>query len=396
MKKLITLSMIVLFAISTFSLKAQMPELSTEGHEVWYYVLNQRPVDYDAWYNDKTWNPTNFALTGGAATVSLTAGKARLDDRSQQWKVVEIENSGMYQLINRKTGLGVAGKDQAIFNDSLKNYYLWKLKVSDGSSEDHPGEVFPGVRIISADGTIGIHAQGGSVFNYDAEAPECFWVFTKIETMPFNRPTKPIIYSTAENTVWYSIRNALRPDKNLLTDISIDGTIMGTDSITTGNNDSQLWKVVDRGDGTVDIISKLHNGYIAIPTANSVDIPLVAASQGSWVLGYLDKEQYNIIHSEFQLHLAGGRNLVAWTSTALGDGSCWLFNETASIGTGVKNLTNPNYKVYSDNGFIKVIGTDIQPEILTITGIKVDNKNKLTKGVYIVKLGTSSYKVLVQ
>ncbi|HRZ96547.1 MAG TPA: hypothetical protein P5084_03245 [Paludibacter sp.] len=395
MKRLITLSMIVLFAISTFSLKAQMPELSTEGHEVWYYVLNQRPVDYDAWYNLKTWNPTNFALTGGAATVSLTASKARLDDRSQQWKVVEIENSGMYQLINRKTGLGAAGNDPAIFNDPLDNFYLWKLRISDGSSEDHPGEVFPGVRIISADGKVAMHASGGNVFHYDYEAPECYWVFTKVEAMPFNRPTKPIIYSTAENTVWYSIKNALRVDRNLLTDIAIDGTIMGTDSITTGSNDSQLWKVVSRGDGTVDIISKLHSGYIAIPTANSVDIPVVAVAQGPWTLGYLDKEQYNIIAGAFQLHLAGGRNLVAYPSSALGDGSCWLFNETVPTGTGMKNNANPNYKVYADNGFIKVTGTDLQPEILTITGLKADNKNRLSKGVYIVKLGTSSYKVFV-
>ncbi len=349
------------------------PEVSTPGNDVWYYVLNQR-----GW---TTGDPlTTAAMTGTALGVELKTSSPKYNAYNQQWKVIKNVD-GFYQMVNRLTGLTIALNCYA--NQSSDNI-TWKFQLTSGT--------FPGVRIISSDGSAGIHASGGRVFPYNTEAAECFWYFEKSEDMTFKQPTTPIEFSDAITNVWYTIKTPGRADRNYLTDKGLNNTIMGTN--LTANNDSLLWKVIDLGDGTVNLVSKLNAGSIQAPVANSVNVPLVAAPQ-VYTLDYLDLEQYNIVtNGGYQLHLAGGRNLVAYPA-GLNSASAWIFEKVLQTYTGVNNANDSAIRIYSDNGLIQVVGTDLKPQIFTITGVKVDALKPQAKGIYVVKVANIIQKVMV-
>ena len=296
---------------------AQLPEISTTGNEIWYYVLNQR-----GWTMGSPLTTT--AMNGTASGVELTTSSPKYNNYAQQWKIVENGGTGNYQMINRSTSLSI---DLNCKSNSPEANVIWKLIPYSGTT------TFPGYRIISTDGTVGIHARDGRVFPYNAEAAECFWVFVKSSDMTFKQPTNPIEYSNGTTKVWYSIKTPGRASANYLTANNVGNTITGT--AYTGA-DAQLWKVIDSGNGSVNIVSKLNSGQIKIPTANSVEIPLTSSTQ-SWILDYQDSEQYHIVGGTYQLHLTASSKLVAYPGASLGDASCWIFNKIAT--------TTPNLSI---------------------------------------------------
>ncbi|HRZ96549.1 MAG TPA: DUF3472 domain-containing protein [Paludibacter sp.] len=356
--------------------KSFIPEISTINKEVWYYVLNQR-----GWQSGNPLSTT--AMSGTTVGVELTTSSPKYNNYKQQWKVVQLETD-KYQLINRATGLSINALCAA--NSPTENYG-WRLQETTKTNGD-----FPGVRIISSDGTVGLHASGGRVFNYNTEWAECFWVFMKPDSMTFKQPTVPLELSNESNTVWYKIKNANRPDKVYLKAKALGQTIVGSDFSL--NNDSLLWKFVDLGDGSVNILNKLNEGQIQIPTANSIAIPLTNIAQ-SWTLDYLDQEQYHIVGGNFQLHLKGGasRDLVAYPGATVGDASCWIFEKAT-----LSSLNNPAYKnliIRVENSVLKISGTDEIPTVYSLTGIKVDYTKPLFNGIYIVKFKSMSMKVII-
>ncbi|HRZ97870.1 MAG TPA: hypothetical protein P5084_09945, partial [Paludibacter sp.] len=63
--------------------------------------------------------------------------------------------------------------------------------------------------------------------------------------------------------------------------------------------------------------------------------------------------------------------------------------------TGVNNANDSAIRIYSDNGLIQVVGTDLKPQIFTITGVKVDALKPQAKGIYVVKVANIIQKVMV-
>lgn len=362
--------------VASDGLASQVITVTQKAVETWYYVFNQR-----GWTSGAAPILTR-ALTGTSLGVQLTAIAPLANDFSQQWKTVKNGATDVL-LINRKTGLAIDGACKA--SDPAGLYY-WRLQAASGST------AYPGSRIISKSSPIiGIHAQGSSVFNYNQELPECFWVFkTPEELYASNQPSAPIEKSYELKTVWYTIHTPGRTTNNYLTDKGVGAVITGTNF--TANSDAQLWKVVDMGDGTVNIISKLSSGQIKVPTVHLANISLTSTDQ-SWSIVYQGSEQYHIINTEYQLNMSAASKLIASNGTILGDASCWIFKKTEL--TSVAKVKDSSIKVSSTNGEIKVLGTDVQPQIYTFAGQEMATNTVLPKGVYIVKVANQITKVIV-
>ncbi|MBP1637868.1 MAG: hypothetical protein H6Q18_657 [Bacteroidetes bacterium] len=365
--------------VASDGLVSQVITVTQKIVETWYYVLNQR-----GWTTGAAPKLTN-ALTGTALGVQLTANAPLASDYSQQWKIVKNGTTDVL-LINRKTGLAIDGECKASNPASL---YYWRLQSYSGST------AYPGYRIISksTSPTIGIHAQGSSVFDYNTEAAECFWVFkTPEELYANNQPITPIEKSYDLKTVWYTIHTPGRTTNNYLTDKGVGAEITGTNF--TANNDAQMWKIVDMSDGTVNIISKLNNGQIKVPNVHLANISLTTSDQ-SWSLVYQGSEQYHIVNTEYQLNMSTANKLIASNGTTLGDASCWIFEKVLLTGTDLKKPTDTSIKIYAVKGMVQVIGTDQKPTVYHISGQEVDATKVLSRGIYIVKVANQIGKVII-
>lgn len=346
-------------------------------NEIWYYIFNQR-----GWTSGAPLL-TN-ALTGTPPGVQLTAKAPLANDYLQQWKMVKNGNDVV--LINRQTGLAIDG---ACKSSDPAGLYYWRLQPYSG------GKAYPGYRIISksTNPTIGIHAQGSSVFHYNQELPECFWVFKTPEELYSNfQPSNPIEMSYELKTTWYTIHTPGRSSNNYLTDAGINAVVTGTNY--TPNNNAQLWKVVDLGDGTLNIISKRNNGQIKVPNTHLSNISLTTSDQ-PWSLIYQGSEQFHIVSSEFQLNMSSASKLIASNGKSLGDASCWVFTKVDTGISKIEDGVENKIKVYTISGRIQVEGSSQYPEVFTTSGIAVDVAGELSPGVYIVKVEDTVTKLVL-
>lgn len=205
-----------------------------------------------------------------------------------------------------------------------------------------------------------------------------------------NAPKATLKYSTPESAVWYAIKNPSR--NNYMCDNGMNANITGV--VFASGNNALLWKIVDLGNGTVNIVSKSNAGHITIPSVDSQNIPLTSTPQ-PWSLALLGNAQYNINGTnagDRQLHMASGGNLVAYPG-GIGTASTWMFEEI-SITTGVSQVQSA-VSIIVNNRTINITGTAAKAEIYTISGIKVQQKSLLNPGVYVVKVNNTSYKVIV-
>lgn len=356
--------------------ETQNIELIQNKNETWYILFNQR-----GWSSGKP--IMNNALTGTELGEELTAFPPNQDNYLQHWKVEYSEDGKHMQLINRVTGLSINSECKA--NDPDENY-LWKLQKPTGSKQ------FPGYRIISKDGKIGIHAQGSRVFNYNYEVSECFWFFAKPEEI-YNYPTQPIEYSAGDKEIWYNIYTPGRSDRNYLTDNGLNETLTGSN--LDENNQAQMWKIIDYGEGNVQLVSKKNNGQIQTPPNARTGIKLGEQEQ-TWKLIYREDEQYNIENGEFHLNLATSRSVAGVRSSKIGDSGCWIFEKAANLNTSVGSLNPNQIHIFSKDSKIIVLGSNLTPEIYTVSGQQVNIKQELNKGIYIVRVGSIARKVIVE
>jgi hypothetical protein len=342
------------------------------GLETWYYILNQR-----SWSSGAPLL-TN-AMTGMPLGVELTAGVPVNNNYAQQWRIKKYGATDV-MLTNRLTGLAINSECKA---SDPNDFYYWQLKSYSGS------KAFPGSRIISKDGAVGIHASGARVFPYNHEVAECFWVFQTSEEL-FEQPSIAIEYSSETKENWYNIYTPGRENKNYLTDKGLNAYIKGED--LNAENTAQQWKIINLEDGTFNLISRLNNGQIMVPSVHLANITLTDTEQ-SWSLEYQGQNQYHITNSEFQLNMSSSSSLIASNGTSLGDASCWIF-EKAPV-TAVSNISSSEIKVYAVNRKIKVLGTDKEPKVYAFSGQELDATKVLASGVYIVIVAERQFKIII-
>ena len=350
----------------------QLIAVTQKGVETWYSVFNQRGWSSGAPLLTKV-------MTGMPLGVELTSQDPVQNNFAQQWKIIKNGATDIL-LINRLTGLAIDGACKA--SDPAAKFY-WRLQSYSGS------KAFPGSRIISKTGSIGIHASGSRIFPYNTEAAECFWVFKTPEEI-YPQPNSPIEYSYEFKTSWYTIRTPGRSTRNYLTSKGLNNIIMGEN--LTANNDAQLWKIVDLGDGNVNIINKADGGQIKVPSIHLSGITLTDTDQ-AWSLSYRGNEQYHINHTEFQLNLSTIFRLNASNSTGAGDASCWIFEKSAI--TGIAETTQPKITIMVNDKKVYVSGTTLKPKVYNLAGHEVNSSQPLISGVYIVKVASVTKKIIL-
>ena len=202
--------------------------------------------------------------------------------------------------------------------------------------------------------------------------------------------------STTENEYWYQI-TSLR-SKNLY--ISAEGQATGVvGKENTAAAATSMWKFVDRGDNTFDIINREYNSYLN-PVANyNTQISTVKTRPANgWTVSYANTPAYYIISSgDVQLNQTGdgqSYKIYNWSNSATlgsdrGDTGCQLSifeaGEIVELPEGIKTLslgidqfangasTWSKHVSTSDGWYGKfVTGTD---PALTVEGVDKDVNN---------------------
>ncbi len=161
--------------------------------------------------------------------------------------------------------------------------------------------------------------------------------------------------STAENEYWYQM-TSLRSN-NLY--VSAEGQATGVvGKENTTSSATSMWKFVDRGDNTFDIINREYNSYLnPVATYNTQITTTTSKPSKGWTVSYANTPAYYIISSgDVQLNQTGdgqSYKIYNWSnSTTLGsdrgDTGCQLsIFEAGEIVESVSELT---YTIDKSNG----------------------------------------------
>ena len=124
--------------------------------------------------------------------------------------------------------------------------------------------------------------------------------------------------STAENEYWYQITSLRSP--NLF--ISAEGEATGVvGKENTGASAVSMWKFVDRGDNTFDIVNRQYGSYLSpVATYNTQITTTKSKPANGWTVSYANTPAYYIISSgDVQLNQTGSGQsykLYNWSNTA--------------------------------------------------------------------------------
>ena len=160
--------------------------------------------------------------------------------------------------------------------------------------------------------------------------------------------------STAENEYWYQI-TSLRSSDRYITAPGNIGEVKG--ETTTAGSATSMWKFVDRGDNTYDIVNREHNSYLSpVATYNTAISTTTTKPADGWTISYANTPAYYIISSgNVQLNQTGeaqSYKLYNWSKDAngcdRGDAGCQLSifeaGEIVDPSLGTLTLTPTQFK----------------------------------------------------
>ena len=160
--------------------------------------------------------------------------------------------------------------------------------------------------------------------------------------------------STTENEYWYQM-TSLRSSDRYITAPSNIGEVKG--ETTTAGSATSMWKFVDRGDNTYDIVNREHNSYLSpVATYNTAISTTTTRPANGWTISYANTPAYYIISSgNVQLNQTGeaqSYKLYNWSKDATGsdrgDAGCQLSifeaGEIVDPSQGTLTLTPAQFK----------------------------------------------------
>ena len=163
--------------------------------------------------------------------------------------------------------------------------------------------------------------------------------------------------STAENEYWYQITSLRSP--NLF--ISAEGEATGVvGKENTGASAVSMWKFVDRGDNTFDIINRKYGSFLSpVATFNTQITTTKSKPASGWTVSYANTPAYYIISSgDVQLNQTGselGSKLYNWSGSSplgcdRGDAGCQLSIAEAGDIEELPTASTIEYIVDKTNG----------------------------------------------
>ena len=163
--------------------------------------------------------------------------------------------------------------------------------------------------------------------------------------------------STAENEYWYQITSLRSPNLFISAEGEATG-VVGKDN--TAASAVSMWKFVDRGDNTFDIVNRKYGSYLSpVATFNTQITTTKSKPASGWTVSYANTPAYYIISSgEVQLNQTGsevGSKLYNWSGSSplgcdRGDAGCQLAIAEAADIEELPTASTIEYIVDKANG----------------------------------------------
>ncbi len=379
----------------------------SEGDDVyWYYIQNA--INYVASAAGEGLRVGSFISSTGTTDQAKVWNLYTSGNRDYQlWKVIEAPIKGQYYLVNKandfKLGFGstAASQDPTRYYTTLESATPFTINKCEQSNYYVTLKSNGGTYLLGGWASGGLYNGSGN-YNTVPLAPENpllpvkgprGWIFIPEADMDIYYPE----FSDANKEVWYYIEAAVQ-GRVLYDDVSASN-VLKIDYKTT-DADAQLWKIVKQTNATsfcdsVYIINKATKRYIA-------GVSTIAEPRGI-VLQHLlrnDDNQFRISRESLKpaLRAKADGSITEEDILPCGWGTDNAFrilkyeqNENA-----IKKTFPDGCFAYSENGYIKVKGTDKPFKVYTIYGVEVNVGTRQLPGVYIVKIGNASAKVLVK
>ncbi len=163
--------------------------------------------------------------------------------------------------------------------------------------------------------------------------------------------------STAENEYWYQITSLRSPNLFISAEGEATG-VVGKDN--TAASAVSMWKFVDRGDNTFDIVNRKYGSFLSpVATFNTQITTTKSKPASGWTVSYANTPAYYIISSgEVQLNQTGselGSKLYNWSGSSplgcdRGDAGCQLAIAEAADIEELPTASTIEYIVDKANG----------------------------------------------
>ncbi len=380
--------------------------VSDETNTYWYYIQNA--INYVA-------SGSGEGLRVGSYITSVgTSEQAKLwnlffsgNKDYQLWKVVAAPTKGQYYLVNKangyKLGFGASPLDPARYYTTPSSATPFTINKCTGSDYYVTLNSNGGTALLGGWGGGALYDGSGS-YNTAPSAPDSpllpakgprGWIFIPESEVNECYPE----LSNENGDSWYFIES-ITQGRVLYDDVSAEHALKIDYKAGEVSNDAQLWKFVKQANSTafcdsIYIINKSTGRYI---TGVSTE-----AEPKGFVLQHLlrsDIIQFRLCPSTLQpsLRAKADGSIVREDVLPCGWGTDNAFRIVKQIiGENAINKVQENkYSVYSENGYIKVKDTNLPFKVYTIYGVEVNAMAKQLPGVYVVKIGDISSKIMVK
>lgn len=403
-------------------------QASTAENPIWYYIENGHSSDSDGggkYINDSDGRFGCLLTAYGNATVSGTEYPLATINpifisslrSNQKWRIQFKEERGgnkYYQLITE------AGQYLSYTGTPTATPYGYTKDESKATlfqfSNASTSEIYVQLQRDGATNFVGSLNGGGNNHWSLTEAAAVSkvgetgltsspraWRFVPIADLD---KVYPVVSDDESGDTWYYLKTfGVDGEASYLT--NEDGSSALHPKFDKGDElvGSQLFKLV-KGDNnyTLTIINKglEEAAYLNMDGSNAV---FIETAKLNWVI----RQNYNPQENEVRFAIREGRNgklLDAATvplqtvgfNKAVDGYDCpraWVF-EKQDGSNSIKEINSDQLKVRVENGYITVEGINSPITVCTITGITVDANVQQAPGVYIVKAGKQTAKVLVK
>lgn len=433
-------------SISIFAELPQHVKVSNATAEHWYFIQNG--INHKESGTAAHRNGVYMTSFGGATTSTQTRGHHMLlsGNRDYQlWQLVESNDStGYYYLINKATGnamsLGVGASiggtsgEDGLLAPNIGNRYYSIENAYDIFDIDLCRTAFRGAKVSdkyvsirrAAAGSFNAKLLGAfgqvsrlSVFDHN----NTYFTVKATMTSPMESPRSwafvpedeavaryPKISSGTESH-WYNIKSAF-------TDVNFNGKLITatTDGSAaslsvmpvTHEDNNQLWKFlkVNSSDfcDSVYVVSKsgLYLDGKGKMTTNPVGLimqHLFADDNQFRFLPYnagakAEQNSRSIyVNANYEMTEATAANSYVYGSAAA---FYVIFKNTSTDpGTTVSKTDFDSLQIRVEDGRIRIEGSEKRAEVFSVSGVKCNPTQRLEKGVYVVKVGEITRKVVV-
>ncbi|MDH8702689.1 hypothetical protein M2138_002057 [Dysgonomonadaceae bacterium PH5-43] len=399
---------IIALIVSFSNVYAQLPEISTADNPIWYYIQ----VIGESDRAELVFTAESGKVCGRSMIVSTDESKIK----TQLWRF-EKENNN-YVIINMSTGTKVS----LDYNTSKSIRYA-ALSETPTTTWDFPsngkGYNIKAVTNISTGSTSNIYAHQAN--DWDGRG---YVIMFESSTYQSNNNSRfnfikyeklDIEYSTDDNEVWYFIKSAYPEyaDK-CITDV-VDASLANIKfSLTDKENENynQQWKLVKKSSSSsekrVHIINRATQNIIQTKSKEEgfykyTQSTTNKAENNGWVMTYLGEKQFEISGTETdnvtrRLSASNAENKQPEfydEASVLNTSFAWFIEAVDKGNSIISPDLDENIKVYSQNGYIIVVGTE-DYSIYTIQGNELQKNKQLPFGIYLVKIGKGTIKILIK